>query len=91
MIAIEKLVLITIFLLILAFCIYLIVFFVKPWGEQANIQNQIRQCCPLYRAYAINGICPDDPSFIPCGDSNLKDLIDKASMSVYQLKKLCGC
>jgi hypothetical protein len=90
MIAIEKIVLIIIFLIILVICIYILTGIVKPSGETINLQNQIRQCCNLYRA---NG-CPDDRSKlrdITCGDSNLNDLINKVPMTTYQLKAFCGC
>jgi hypothetical protein len=84
MIAIEKLVLIIIFLIILAICIYALVGIAKPSGEQINIQNQIRECCTIYRAFNC------DPS-VTCGDSTLTDLISKISMTPAQLKVFCGC
>lgn len=91
MIAEEKIVLIIIFLIVLVVCIYILVAFVKPNGDIINTQNQLRQCCSIYRAYGENGVCPDDPSTISCGSSNLKALMQNAGMSVDQLKSFCGC
>jgi hypothetical protein len=92
MIAIEKIVLIIIFLIILAICIYVLMIMIKPSGEQLNIQNQIRQCCTLYRATGTG--CPTDTAVlqeITCGNSNLNDLIKKIPMTPDQLKTFCGC
>ena len=90
MIAIEKIVLIILFLIILVICIYIIVGVVKPSGDKLNLQSQIRQCCSLYRASGTEG-CPPDPSVVICGDSNLNDLIKQVPMTVDQLKAFCGC
>ena len=87
MIAIERVVLIIIFLIVLVICVYVLFGFVKPSGEQINIQNQIRECCTIYRASG----CPDLSNVvISCGSSSLKDLIGKVSMTVDQLKNFCG-
>ena len=89
MIAIEKIVLFIIFLIILIVLTYILVGNIKPSGERINLQNQIRQCCILYRA----NNCPDNLQNNPisCGGSDLKDLIDKVPMTVYQLQAFCNC
>ena len=89
MIAIEKIVLIVIFLIILVVCIYLLVGNVKPAGEQIDIQNRIRDCCILYRA----NNCPTDLNLNPiiCNGSDLGEMITEVPMTVYQLKLFCNC
>lgn len=90
MIETEKIVLFVIFLIVLVVGIYILVSIVKPQGEQLTIQNQIRQCCTLFRAYGCCTAC-NDFSIVPCGDSNIDDLIKKISMTKDQLKLFCGC
>jgi hypothetical protein len=90
MIAIEKLVLIIIFLIILALCIYLVIGLVQPNGGRINLLNQIRECCSNYRAATEYG-CPESASGIVCGNSNLDALSKEAQMTSAQLKEFCQC
>lgn len=94
MIAIEKIVLIVLFLIILIICIYILAGIIKPTGENLDVQNQIRQCCILYRAKGCPGDNTDTSQISDTfcsSNTNLKDLIDKVPMSVSQLKSFCGC
>lgn len=86
MIAIEKIVLIIIFLIVLSICVYILLGIATPAGQQIDVQGQIRQCCTLYRASG----CPDPPNIL-CGDFTLTELINKISMTTNQLKAFCGC
>jgi hypothetical protein len=90
MIAIEKIVLIIIFLIVLLICFFVLFGFVIPSGKQIDVQNQVRQCCTLYRAKG----CPTDIVEVTntlCEGSSLKTLIEKVPMDINQLKAFCGC
>lgn len=84
--AMEKLVAILIFVIVL---IVLLIFIGIPtaMGGQINSQQQLRSCC---QAYIENG-CPNSLGNIQCGTKTLDELIVDNGLDVNQTKKFCGC
>jgi hypothetical protein len=90
MIAIDKLILIVLFLIILVVGIYLVVSYILPTGINVNLQNELRACCQKYRAFG----CPDEGLLgdINCDKNNLFDLYHSAGFSdIKGLKSFCNC
>jgi len=91
MMAINKLVLIIIFLIILIVGLMLLTTFVLPYGLNFDLQNQVKECCQNYRAYG----CPrneNDILGITCPNGkNLHDLKQQLGMSANATAAFCNC
>jgi hypothetical protein len=98
MIAIEKLIILSIFVVILLISIY-IIFGTRPTGDQLITQMTIRQCCTAYRASASTSSTPTyDPIYdqnVLCDDESIGSLAAKINLvqgSDYTLlNKFCNC
>ncbi|MFH1474112.1 MAG: hypothetical protein ABIE55_04470 [Candidatus Aenigmatarchaeota archaeon] len=60
MMALDKLVLLVIFLIVIVVGALLVTGNILPFGEDLNLQNEMRNCCIKYRAYG----CPTSISVI---------------------------
>jgi len=91
MMAINKIVLIILFLIVLVAGILILTGYVMPTGENIGLQNELRGCCQKYRAYA----CPDNPNIIAgiqCAEHNLWELYENFRFSrIDDLKEFCTC
>jgi len=92
MIAINKIVLLIIFLIILLLAIVVLFGMGSPIGEQILLQNELRQCCIVYRSNDCPDISEIDP-LLKCETHYLVDLVaeDKLNLNPYQLKSFCNC
>lgn len=87
MLAVEKVILIVIFLVILVITGFMI-FSGKGWADQLLLQNDLRQCCGQYRAYN----CTADPANIYCGNNKfLEDIRAELNITDEQLNASCDC
>ena len=64
----------------------------EPTGERINLENELRQCCPLYRSYG----CPSSEyqmQFIMCSrGKSIDDLRKDVGLhSIDQLQVFCSC
>jgi len=87
MLAINKIVLLIIFLIILFIALFMLFGVGKGTAEQLLLQNELRQCCGIYRAYN----CTADPTTIDCNDNTIEDLRIKLNMDPGQLDIFCNC
>lgn len=87
MIAVNKLVLLIIFLVILFLILILLFGIGGPIGERINLENELRQCCIAYRA----GGC--ERKDILCNSHFLWELVDKLKINSddNQLRCFCNC
>ncbi len=91
MIAINKLILLVIFLVILLATL-IILFSGSPVIEQLNLQSELRGCCQIYRSYG----CPEnlvELSNINCEKHTLAEIVIALNMKddISKLKKFCNC
>ena len=94
MIAIDKLLVFLLFFIVLAIGLGILIGWVHPTGEHISVENDLRNCCPLYVA---NG-CPDAEAVldtIQCSagaDNTLFRVMERAGIrNVEQLQSFCGC
>jgi hypothetical protein len=87
MLAVNKLVLLIIFLVILLAILYFLFVFGKGTGDSLLLQNELMQCCGYYRA---NG-CTNAGVFCDKNYNTIDDIRNKLSMSTDQLNKFCKC
>ena len=91
MIAIEKLIILSIFIIILLLSLYMI-FGTKPVGDNLNYQIEMRQCCTTYRAYGCEyGYLQN----LECAGEPMIDVAIKLGLvsgdNDSLLKKFCNC
>ena len=89
MIAIEKLILLSIFIVILLVSLYFI-FGTRGTGDSLSDQMKLRQCCTAYRAYKCNYVNLD------CGHEPLVTLAKRLGFvdengNDELLKNFCNC
>jgi len=93
MMAIEKIVLLVIFVIILLVIVLVLFGIVNPLGEDINIESYIRQCCVAYRANDCQNeeiVCRETDTTI----ETLGDLARKRNMDendFHLLKSFCNC
>jgi len=87
MLAINKIILLIIFLIVLALSFIILFGLGKGTSDQLLLQHELRQCCGVYRAYN----CTADPTTIDCNDNTIEDLRIKLNMDTGQLDRFCSC
>ena len=95
MLAVEKLILIVIFLIVLILCLYFLFGIGKGTADQLLLQNQLRSCCGKYRAYDCEFSMA---SSIQCSDDSI-ETVDSLAYKLNliqngnpeQLNKFCAC
>ena len=87
MLAINKIVLLVIFLIVLALSFIILFGLGKGTSDQLLLQHELRQCCGVYRAYN----CTADPTTIDCNDNTIDDIRIKLNITSDQLKNFCNC
>jgi hypothetical protein len=93
MIAINKIVLLIIFLIILAAAFYMLFGISSPIGDELNLQNQLRQCCLAFRASGcddISVICNEE-TMESFGSIAIKLNMNGNDNSYDLAKDFCGC
>ena len=91
MLAINKIVLLLIFLIVLAISLYVIFGIAQPAAASIDLQNQLRMCCPEFRATGC-----EDTSVI-CSFETMESFGEIAfqlgmSGNGFELaKELCDC
>jgi hypothetical protein len=88
MIAINKLVLLILFLIILVVCIFLLFGVGTPIGEEMDLQNQLRMCCTAFRASECKDIS------VICNEVTMESIgsiAQKLSMDIDLVKDFCNC
>lgn len=86
MLAVEKIILIVIFLIILLITFYLLFGLGKGAADQLLLQHELRQCCSRYLAYNCT-----EPIIIFCNDDTIDSVRVKLGLSDVQLNESCGC
>ncbi len=85
MLAVEKLILLVIFLIVLVIAIILLFGIGKGGIDPLLLQSRLRQCCG---AFIASG-CQD--TTLDCGDETIDSVRTKLSMSTSQLYEFCNC
>jgi hypothetical protein len=88
MLTMEKVVLLVILVIVIVVALVLL-FGLTPNIDTLHLQNDIRNCCSIYRARG----CPDVGlgSIICPNDNSLEYLINEIGMSTGQLYSFCSC
>lgn len=88
MLAVDKIILIVIFLIVLVAVVFIMLGISKPAADNLLLQNELTQCCGTFRAYS----CPEDMTSISCGDKTIDELMGQVGIANYdQLKSYCKC
>jgi len=87
MLAVNKLILLIIFLVVLLAIIYLLFVVGKGTADPLLLQNDLRMCCGTYRAYNCTNY------YVSCGENkgNIDGLRAKLNISYEQLNTFCNC
>ena len=88
MLAINKVVLVIIFLIILAVGLYVLFGMTLPMGGDLEAQGKLRMCCPNFRATG----CED--MTVRCNTKtleNLNEIAAELNMNVDAVKDFCKC
>lgn len=88
MLVINNIILILIFVIILAVSLYIIFGISSPIGVEVNLQNQLRMCCPYFRATDCKDmtiICNQDTM------ESLGSIAAKLDMNINLVKDFCDC
>lgn len=86
MLAVNKLILLIIFLVVLLATLYLLFVVGKGAADPLLLQNELRQCCGTYRT----SNCTDYYVFCSQGGT-INDMRIKLNMSNEQLNIFCDC
>ena len=94
MLAINKIILLILFLVIILIVLYVLFGVGKVNIDQLVLQNELRQCCGVFRAYG----CPDlSTTTIDCNSNDIAQLSKKLNMDPstpigrQQLESFCNC
>lgn len=85
MLAIEKLILIVIFLVVLVVSLILLFGIGRGTADPIVLQNELRQCCGAFRASG----CID--TTLDCSGNTIDSIRIKLNIDDEQLKKFCNC
>ena len=90
MLAIEKIILLVIFLIALLISFFVLFGIGKGSSDKLLLQYELTKCCGTWRAYNCSR-GTTDPSGVLCDGDSIEDLRIKLNITPDQLDEFCRC
>jgi len=90
MLAIEKIILLILFLIILVISFFVLFGIGKGSSDKLLLQYELTKCCGTWRAYNCSR-GDTDPSSLFCNSDSIEELRRKLNITPFQLDEFCRC